>query len=246
VRYAVVTTLRTYITVQIYRAVPLPQSEGDLIADAEYVMVNKLTRMLQCYCTDSSPLLGISVLVLADETSDEVDEDAGGNVQHFSHFFAQTRSVPCHHCGLYLTLHEVLKQRFQTKDGSSRIGCHAHVVPVKVMTLDELVSRVACCENCQICRFVEGCDIKEESNIGKISLTGVDTAIGKLIKLLNAFSARLSGSTRRLASTISSIIVSAHSLIGSSQLTADVGVASGINAFFHHLDSTMDPCKHVK
>lgn len=67
-----------------------------------------------------------------------------------------------------------------------------------------------------MCRFVAGGEHDEEEigtndkQVDLIPLTGVDGALGKLIKLLNAFGEKLSGSSRRLAISIRSIIISSR------------------------------------
>jgi hypothetical protein len=149
-----------------------------------------------------------------------------------------------------LTVYEKFKLRFKKKGSGSGNSYHALVVPVEAMTLDEFVARFSFREYWQVCQFVAGSQEDEEivgndnNNVDLISLFGVDTALGKLIKLLNAFCANLKGSTRRVANTIRSFITSTQPK-NWDEMTANKTMASNIHILLHHLCRTLDPHKHV-
>ena len=84
----------------------------------------------------------------------------------------------------------------------------------------------------------------DDTHVDLIPLNGVDVAQGKLIKLLNAFGAKLSGSARRLANSTRSIIISSQPN-NWDRFTENMVIASGINILLHHLCSTVDPHKNV-
>lgn len=111
------------------------------------------------------------------------------------------------------------------------------------MTLADFTSRFLLACNRGICSFVAGVEA-EGSHLVKLALTGVDTALGKLIKVLNAFSGSLSGSVRRLANTICSTITSTNAKNWNA-LICDMNIASGIYVLLHHLSITINSLKHV-
>jgi hypothetical protein len=235
----------------IHRAISLPKRE-ELAEESEYVMVNKMTGMLQYYDINEisgqvSSILGISVLILREESFNGANEEARHGVLHSSHLGQPCFVAPRLEAGLCLALYEDFKLRFKKK--SSKLGYHALVVPVEAMTLDEFVLKFAFRDNWQVCRFVAGRgneeeEIWEDESPTKITLDGVDTALGKLIKLLNAFGPRLNGASRRLASIIGSTIASSLTTTWDG-LTSNMMIASGINVLLHHLSSSLDPHKHV-
>lgn len=139
--------------------------------------------------------------------------------------------------------------KFKKKGSVSGNGYHCLVVPVEAMTLDDFVSRFAYRKYWQVCSFVAGGqkDVeveKDDDAFHQMSISGVDTLLGKLLKLLNAFGARLRGSPRRLADSIRSLIVSSQQKSWD-DLTENRTIASCINVLLHHFCRTLNPHKHV-
>jgi hypothetical protein len=132
----------------IHRAVSLPESRESLVEHSEYVMVNKITGMLQYYDADEissqiASILGISVLVLREYSFSGVGEDVRHGVLHSSHLGQPCFVAPSLEDGLCLALYEEFKLR---------CGYHALVVPVEAMTLDDFIARFGRRENWSICR----------------------------------------------------------------------------------------------
>lgn len=239
----------------IHRAISLPIAK-DLDENSEYVMVNKLTGILQYYNVDEissdtvGSVLGISVLILKETSIKIVDQCARHGVLHSSHLGQPCFVAPKLHPGLCVALYENFALKFKNKSHRGE-GYHALVVPVEAMTLDEFISRFSYRYNWQPCIFAAGGDREAEAvgaddnHAGQISLVGVDTALGKLIKLLNAFGGKFSGSTLRLANAIRVTIMSNPNSKSWDGLIANITIASGINVLLHHLSSTIDPLKHV-
>lgn len=217
-------------------------------------MVNKMTGMLQYYEADDisnqiDSILGVSVLILKEDSIKVAEDNARHGVLHSSHL-----GQPCFvssrlHDGLCLAIYEELNVRFNKKGSFSGRGYHALVVPVEAMTLEDFVTRCSYRDYWQVCRFVarsqEEDEIgKDDNNVVQISLSGVDTKLGKLIKLLNAFCANLNGSACRIAKTIRSFITSTQPKSWN-DLTENMTMASCVNILLNHFCRTLDPHKHV-
>ena len=213
----------------------------NLDKNSEYVMVNKRTGMLQYY---------------------DVEEISCNNDVPYTPHLGQSYCVASQlKNGLCLALYEHFVSKFKREVNISAIeGYHALVVPAEEMTLDDFVSRFCYRDNCS---FIAGGDLAEattstittttptttigtdDNPAGQIPLAGVDTAVGKLIKLLNAYRGNFSGSTLRLANAIRAAIVSNPNSKSWDGLIANMTIASGINVLLHHLSSTVDPLQHV-
>jgi hypothetical protein len=85
-----------------------------------------------------------------------------------------------------------------------------------------------------LCHFAAGGEAEEdivikENPFDMIVLTaGVDTMLGKLIKVLNAFGGKIGGSARRLANAIRTVIVSTKPSRWDA-LIESMSIARGIN-----------------
>jgi hypothetical protein len=238
---------------QFHRVISLPEA-CNLDKNSEYIMVNKITDMIQYYEVDNisnqiASILGISVLILRDDSISEINDSARHDILHSSHLGQSCFVASELQDGLCLALYEEFKLRFKKKGRDFGNGYHALVVPIEPMTLDEFVCRFAFRSNWQVCLFAAGGHGddevgKDDNTFDQISLSGVDTSLGKLIKLLNAFGVNLSGSPRRLADTIRSAIISSQRKSWD-DLTENMTIASGINILLHHFCRTLDPHKHV-
>lgn len=241
----------------IRRAISLPES-ADLDNNSEYVMVNVLTGMIQYYDIDDirqqmiSSVIGISVLVLTEQCISGKCEDARHGVLNSRHLKQSCFVAAEIQSGLCVALYEEFDVRFKKKldKSNSAKGYHALVVPTEAMTLDEFVSRFASRNNWSLCRFAAGSGqevedvVSELSPFYKIALTGVDVALGKLIKILNTFGKKLNGSTRRLANAIRATIVSTKPNRWDAFIE-NRSIASGINVLLHHLSVSLKPLEHV-
>jgi len=232
-----------------HRAISTPES-CHLDENSEYVMVNKCTGMIQYYDASDIPdqiacVLGISVLILSEKSI----SNGRHGVLHSSHL-----GQPCFVAsglqeGLCLAVYEEFNLKFKKNGSASGYGYHCLVVPVDAMTLDDFVSRFASRKYWQVCSFVaggqEGDEVeKDDDAFHQMSISGVDTSLGKLLKLLNAFGARLRGFPRRLADSIRSLIFSSQQKSWD-DLTENMTIASCIYVLLHHFCRTLNPHKHV-
>ena len=239
----------------------------NLDKNSEYVMVNKRTGMLQYYdveeisCNNVGFVLGISMVILKENSINGVNQCARHDVPYTPHLGQSCCVASQLQNGLCLALYEHFVSKFKREVNISAIeGYHALVVPAEEMTLDDFVSRFCYRDNCS---FIAGGDLAEattstittttptttigtdDNPAGQIPLAGVDNAVGKLIKLLNAYRGNFSGSTLRLANAIRAAIVSNPNSKSWDGLIANMTIASGINVLLHHLSSTVDPLQHV-
>ena len=230
-----------------HRVISLPEP-GNLDENSEYVMVNKCTGKVQHYdvsdiLNNIASIFGISVLILNEASISNVKH----GVLHSSHLGQPCFVASGLQDGLCLTIYEELMLKFKKRGSASGKGYHCLVVPVEAMTLDEFVSRFASRKYWQVCSYVAGGqedNEKEKDEFDQMSLLGVDTSLGKLLKLMNAFGASLRGSPRRLVEIIRSRIVSRQQK-NWDDLIENRTIATCIKVLLHHFCRTLDPHKHV-
>jgi hypothetical protein len=144
--FSIISLLGIFFKLVIFRIVSLPDSRESLDENSEYVMVNKITGMLQYYDAKDIPsqiasILGISVLVLREESLCLVGKDVRHGVLHTAHVGQPCFVASRLEDGLCLALYAEHELRFNRKGRGSGCGYHGLVVPVDAMTLDDFIAR---------------------------------------------------------------------------------------------------------